>query len=186
MSSGGGGLSRRRVGPSASQDPDDNWSHSNGHSATPSTSSLNASPSTSHAGSAFQGGSKIAFDPRDLEREDEDSRQGGKAPRLTIMEEVLLLGLKDKQVCFSFCTSFPCCVRTVEQGRGNSLHFSTFRQFVQGFRVSEFPRFHQTRSCIRSLTALTFTSLHIFCDYRHQRQLYFTSISFAISPVARS
>ncbi|THH26627.1 hypothetical protein EUX98_g7562 [Antrodiella citrinella] len=94
-------LSRRRVGPSASQDPDDNWEQ-NGHSATPSTSSLNASPSASHAGTAFQGGSKIAYDPRDLEREDEDNRQGGKAPRLTIMEEVLLLGLKDKQGYLSF------------------------------------------------------------------------------------
>ncbi|TCD62080.1 hypothetical protein EIP91_007502 [Steccherinum ochraceum] len=96
------GLSRRRVGPSASQDPDDNRTRLNGHSASPSTSSIPASPSTSHAGSAFQGGGKIAYDPRDLEREDEDSRQGGRAPRLTIMEEVLLLGLKDKQGYLSF------------------------------------------------------------------------------------
>ena len=40
----------------------------------------------------------IAYDPRDLENADEDQRQGGRAPKLTIMEEVLLLGLKDKQV----------------------------------------------------------------------------------------
>ncbi len=52
-----------------------------------------------HAGSAFAGGSKIAYDPRDLINQgEEDAKQGGKAPRLTIMEEVLLLGLKDKQV----------------------------------------------------------------------------------------
>ena len=65
---------------------------------SPSSSSVTAS--TSHAGSAFAGGSKIAFDPRDLiDQEDEDARQGGRAPKLTIMEEVLLLGLKDQQVC---------------------------------------------------------------------------------------
>ncbi|KAH8089876.1 GPP34-domain-containing protein [Cristinia sonorae] len=101
--SSGGGLSRRRVGPStSSEDPDDTWSRPNGHSAAPSTSSVTVTPSTSHAGTAFEGGSKIAFDPRDLEREDEDARQGGKAPRLTLMEEVLLLGLKDKQGYLSF------------------------------------------------------------------------------------
>lgn len=39
-------------------------------------------------------GHKIAFDPRDLSESHERSKQ----PKLTIMEEVLLLGLKDKQV----------------------------------------------------------------------------------------
>jgi golgi phosphoprotein 3 len=53
----------------------------------------------SHAGSAFEGGSKIAFDPRDLEDVGAEERKvGGKVPRLTIMEEILLLGIKDKQV----------------------------------------------------------------------------------------
>jgi hypothetical protein len=52
-----------------------------------------------HAGSAFEGGSKVAFDPRDLAQDaGEEARIGGKMPRLTIMEEVLLLGIKDKQV----------------------------------------------------------------------------------------
>lgn len=52
-----------------------------------------------HAGSAFAGGSKIAYDPRDLDQDaGEEARIGGKMPRLTIMEEVLLLGIKDKQV----------------------------------------------------------------------------------------
>jgi Golgi phosphoprotein 3 len=75
------GLSRRRVntGPA---------------SATPSETS---SSFPSHAGSAFAGGNKIAFDPRDLERDEEESKAGGKIPRLTLMEEVLLLGLKDRQ-----------------------------------------------------------------------------------------
>ena len=102
-----GGLSRRRVAASASsntEESDDAWGlngSSSRHTPTPSLSNSTTSTTNgavTHAGSAFQGGSKIAYDPRDLEREDEDARQGGKAPRLTIMEEVLLLGLKDKQV----------------------------------------------------------------------------------------
>lgn len=41
-----------------------------------------------------ENGHKIAFDPRDLSESAERSKQ----PKLTLMEEVLLLGLKDKQV----------------------------------------------------------------------------------------
>jgi Golgi phosphoprotein 3 len=41
-----------------------------------------------------ENGHKIAFDPRDLSETEERSKQ----PKLTLMEEVLLLGLKDKQV----------------------------------------------------------------------------------------
>lgn len=69
-------------------------------STSPTGSSANISglAKVSHAGSAFEGGNKIAFDPKDLEREDEEVRSGGRMPKLTIMEEVLLLGLKDKQV----------------------------------------------------------------------------------------
>ncbi|KAJ3761721.1 Golgi phosphoprotein 3-domain-containing protein [Lentinula raphanica] len=60
-----------------------------------------------HAGSAFEGGSKIAYDPRDLPPSSTtDNGVGGgglgKVPRLTIMEEILLLGLKDKQGYLSF------------------------------------------------------------------------------------
>ena len=47
-------------------------------------------------------------DPRDLDTDEEDSK-GGKLPRLTIMEEVLLLGLKDKQVRLTlFSLPLPC------------------------------------------------------------------------------
>ncbi|KDR84284.1 hypothetical protein GALMADRAFT_220070 [Galerina marginata CBS 339.88] len=101
-----GGLSRRRVGaaPSSSSynDEDDNTPRvANGHSANGSRS--NTPPSAQHAGSAFEGGSKIAFDPRDLQQDaGEEARVGGKMPRLTIMEEVLLLGIKDKQGYLSF------------------------------------------------------------------------------------
>jgi len=56
-----------------------------------------------HAGSAFEGGRKIAYDPRDLTQDaSEEAKLGGKTPKLTIMEEVLLLGLKDKQGYLSF------------------------------------------------------------------------------------
>lgn len=44
-----------------------------------------------------ENGHKIAFDPRDISESAERSKQ----PKLTLMEEVLLLGLKDKQV-YSF------------------------------------------------------------------------------------
>lgn len=104
-----GGLSRRRVpnasGSSANDADSDNWG---GSPTTPTSnggglSTHSSIHSLSHAGSAFEGGSKIAYDPRDLENADEDQRQGGRAPKLTIMEEVLLLGLKDKQVSCSSC-----------------------------------------------------------------------------------
>ena len=104
-----GGLSRRRV-PNASGSAMAN--DEDGASPTTPTgnggglSTHSSVHSVSHAGTAFEGGSKIAYDPRDLENEDEDRRQGGRAPKLTIMEEVLLLGLKDKQVSLSLhCTS---------------------------------------------------------------------------------
>ena len=95
------GLSRRRVAASSSQADDEDgeaWGFNGGTSQHASSQSL-PSNNVSHAGSAFEGGSKIAYDPKDLiDQGEEDARQGGKAPRLTIMEEVLLLGLKDRQV----------------------------------------------------------------------------------------
>jgi len=97
-----GGLSRRRVGAATSSsfndDDDDRHFSANGGSSHDSRS--NSPLGTQHAGSAFEGGSRIAFDPRDvLQGANEEARIGGKMPKLTIMEEVLLLGIKDKQVC---------------------------------------------------------------------------------------
>lgn len=92
-----GGLSRRRVvnQSNSSQTPTDSDSNEDSRNgATTTPSNHNHSQSYSHAGSAFRGGGGIACDPRDLDTAEE----GGKLPRLTIMEEVLLLGLKDKQV----------------------------------------------------------------------------------------
>ncbi|KAL9715567.1 hypothetical protein Ac2012v2_000008 [Leucoagaricus gongylophorus] len=74
------GLSRRRV------------------AVVDSSSSSSSSPPPSlalHAGSAFERGTRVACDPRDTVAE-------GKMPKLTIMEQVLLLGLKDKQGYLSF------------------------------------------------------------------------------------
>lgn len=96
------GLSRRRVATTSSTTSsvtsDSDPTASSPSSASHSHSHVGNGSSTVHAGSAFAGGSKVAYDPRDMELEDEEARVGGKPPRLTILEEVLLLGLKDKQV----------------------------------------------------------------------------------------
>jgi Golgi phosphoprotein 3 len=42
----------------------------------------------------MEGRAKVAYDPRDFE----NGGEGEDSPRLTIMEEILLLGLKDKAV----------------------------------------------------------------------------------------
>lgn len=49
-------------------------------------------PETSYENS--ENGHKIAFDPRDISENAERSKQ----PKLTLMEEIILMGLKDKQV----------------------------------------------------------------------------------------
>jgi len=49
-------------------------------------------PETSYENS--ENGHKIAYDPRDISESEERNKQ----PKLTLMEEVLLMGLKDKQV----------------------------------------------------------------------------------------
>ena len=103
--SSAGGLSRRRVQPTAASDAPSPPIQSS--FLEPSTPSGLPSPGSSndlnglglghgHAGTAMEGGNKIAYDPRDLGND--DSVEGGKVPKLTILEEVLLLGLKDKQV----------------------------------------------------------------------------------------
>ncbi|GAA5906410.1 hypothetical protein JCM8208_004651 [Rhodotorula glutinis] len=88
------GLSRRRAVPSSS---------SASSPPAPGTSSLSASqtqgrPSSPAAIPTASSGHKIAYDERDLGDVEEDRIN----PRLTLMEEVLLLGLKDKQGYLSF------------------------------------------------------------------------------------
>ncbi|KAF3011914.1 hypothetical protein G7054_g9449 [Neopestalotiopsis clavispora] len=61
-----------------------------------STNVRDNGPETSYE--ASENGHKIAFDPRDISESAERSKQ----PKLTLMEEVILLGLKDKQGYLSF------------------------------------------------------------------------------------
>ncbi|KAN0065225.1 hypothetical protein ACQY0O_001722 [Thecaphora frezii] len=115
MASSAGGLQRRRGGaatvavsaPSSSShrlDDDDDYlpSRTTSPAASSSTNHAAAYASRSATGSIttfdHERGHKIAYDPRDLN----DERELGENPRLTLMEEVLLLGLKDKQGYLSF------------------------------------------------------------------------------------
>lgn len=92
------GLTRRRGGasaggPSAGGDGENEDLTRGGSPAPKAGSSRDSSaPETSYQSS--ENGHKIAFDPRDISESTERSKQ----PKLTLMEEVLLLGLKDKQV----------------------------------------------------------------------------------------
>jgi Golgi phosphoprotein 3 len=91
----GEGLTRRRAGHAGPED---------GSSDIPSSSS--SAPSNNNgkpkdrtgvvpSGSSVEGrGQRVAYDPRDFQ----DDAESNKMPRLTLMEEVLLLGLKDKAV----------------------------------------------------------------------------------------
>ena len=122
-----GGLSRRRVGAnggaSSPYDDDDGnklspinnggGAGAGGGGSRSTTPVIPPKPQHAHAGSAFEGGNKIAFDPRDLQQDaSEEAKTGGKMPRLTIMEEVLLLGIKDKQVNSLFLSSLLLgCIR---------------------------------------------------------------------------
>lgn len=82
------GLTRRR-GAGGGTATDD----SNGINRSNSSSNVrDSAPETSYENS--ENGHKIAFDPRDISESAERSKQ----PKLTLMEEIILLGLKDKQV----------------------------------------------------------------------------------------
>ncbi|ORY58704.1 Golgi phospho protein 3-domain-containing protein [Pseudomassariella vexata] len=89
------GLTRRRGGGGggASQEGEG----SNGMSRNTSTSNVRDNgPETSYE--SGENGHKIAFDPRDINETAERNKQ----PKLTLMEEVILLGIKDKQGYLSF------------------------------------------------------------------------------------
>lgn len=95
-----GGLTRRRGGGRVAGGDDNEGSRVS--SPTPK----NGVPETSFT--SEENGHKIAFDPRDISESEERSKQ----PKLTLMEEVLLLGLKDKQVTFH--SFFLLCLVTLE------------------------------------------------------------------------
>jgi hypothetical protein len=87
------GLTRRRGAGGASEEGE-------GGSSTPSRI-MSPGPQSGNqsreVGYDEVNGHKIAYDPRDIS----ESAERIKQPKLTLMEEVLLLGLKDKQVYFS-------------------------------------------------------------------------------------
>ena len=89
-----GGLTRRRGGGGVSNGlgEDDNEAGRGASPAPRSGPSDSQRPETSYTGG--ENGHKIAFDPRDISESEERNKQ----PKLTLMEEVLLMGLKDKQV----------------------------------------------------------------------------------------
>jgi Golgi phosphoprotein 3 len=92
-SSSGSGLTRRRGAGGASTENED------GRVSSPvpkPNASDTRSPETGYESGA--NGHKIAFDPRDISENAERSKQ----PKLTLMEEILLMGLKDKQGYLSF------------------------------------------------------------------------------------
>ncbi|KAK0611595.1 Golgi phosphoprotein 3-domain-containing protein [Immersiella caudata] len=97
MSTTTSGLTRRRGG-GGGESSGANGDDSNGanRSSSANNASRDSAPETSYE--SGENGHKIAFDPRDISESAERSKQ----PKLTLMEEVLLLGLKDKQGYLSF------------------------------------------------------------------------------------
>lgn len=90
-----GGLTRRRGGATLNEDGEESPSSGGPVSASKQPATFNDTrPETAYSSS--ENGHKIAFDPRDISESAERSKQ----PKLTLMEEILLLGLKDKQVRF--------------------------------------------------------------------------------------
>lgn len=87
MASSGGLTRRRGAGGGGVEDED-----SSRVSSPKPREYENRAPETSYTGG--ENGHKIAFDPKDIGESEERSKQ----PKLTLMEEVLLMGLKDKQV----------------------------------------------------------------------------------------
>lgn len=85
------GLTRRRGGGGGAAGNDEDEG-SRVSSPAPRRNDDNRAPETAYENS--ENGHKIAFDPRDISESAERSKQ----PKLTLMEEIILMGLKDKQV----------------------------------------------------------------------------------------
>jgi Golgi phosphoprotein 3 len=106
-----GGLTRRRgaggAGGAAPTNGEEESSSSRVTSPAPKPYN-DRSPETAYE--SGENGHKIAYDPRDISENAERSKQ----PKLTLMEEILLLGLKDKQVREHGLTMFVLfsCVST--------------------------------------------------------------------------
>lgn len=90
MASAQSGLTRRRGGGGGTSNTDAETGRIS--SPTPKRNEEGKGPQTSYENS--ENGHKIAYDPRDIS----ESAERNKQPKLTLMEEVVLMGLKDKQV----------------------------------------------------------------------------------------
>ena len=97
------GLTRRRGGAATSPEgPSSSTLDEPSSSSNPvprrglpaGSSSVGNGSATGSAGGAIEGRGKVAYDPRDFEDKGEANQQ----PKLTLMEEIVLLGLKDKAV----------------------------------------------------------------------------------------
>lgn len=106
-----GGLQRRRVAAASTSsngfvDPDED--RPTRPNTTPTTSNSNVHGDgaregrVAHAGTAMEGGSKVAYDPRDLVGAGSGGTDDSKVPKLTLLEEILLLGIKDRAVRILF------------------------------------------------------------------------------------
>lgn len=87
-----GGLTRRRGGAGVTGSNAEDESSSNRVTSPAPKPYNDRSPETAYE--SGENGHKIAYDPRDISESEERSKQ----PKLTLMEDILLLGLKDKQV----------------------------------------------------------------------------------------
>ncbi|KAL8738535.1 MAG: hypothetical protein Q9181_000695 [Wetmoreana brouardii] len=134
MASAGGLTRRRGGGGGASTGEDEDASRV----ASPAPKNASSVPETSYTGG--ENGHKIAFDPRDISESAERSKQ----PKLTLMEEVLLIGLKDKQGYLSFWNdnisyALRGCIviELAFRGRISMIKDSSRRRFPLADRVIE-------------------------------------------------
>lgn len=95
-SAAGSGLVRRRGQNGGGNENTSGDADNTSRVASPAPKTNNSAPETSYE--SGENGHKIAFDPRDISENEERSKQ----PKLTLMEECLLMGLKDKQGYLSF------------------------------------------------------------------------------------
>ncbi|KAG8831800.1 hypothetical protein FRC17_002552 [Serendipita sp. 399] len=131
------GLSRRRVaGASTSNDGDEDMNPSGstnvsprpGLASTSTSSSYNdlqpngsGGPRASHAGTALEGGSKVAYDPRDLVGVGSGGEEDGTTPRFTLLEEILLLGIKDRATGETILDEALKMMKAHQEGPGNGV-----------------------------------------------------------------
>lgn len=116
-----GGLQRRRVATASTSsngfvDPDEDRPTRPNHTPTTPNSNVDLDGlregRMAHAGTAMEGGSKVAFDPRDLVGAGSGGSDDSKVPKLTLLEEVLLLGIKDRAVSFRFASQLAPPAKT--------------------------------------------------------------------------